>query len=427
MGFLILGINHKTAPVNVREQVAFAPENMECVLQQACAAMQLQEIAILSTCNRTELYCVADFEGSRHVLEWLGAHHGLCADELERCSYAYRDEEAIRHVMRVASGLDSMVLGEPQILGQIKSSYAVARDAKTTGRYLEKLFQNTFSVAKQVRTETAIGENPVSVAYAAVSLAQHIFSDMSRSKALLIGAGKTIDLVARHLQQSGVTNMVVANRTLQRAQELADNFGAHAVLLSDIPKELEDADIIIASTASQLPILGKGAVERALKKRKHRPMYMVDIAVPRDIEPEVGELADVYLYSVDDLKQVIDGNLKSRQLAAEEAEGFVEIGALNMVREIRALDAVSTVCAYRHKSGAIREAELNKALKQLNAGRDPQQVMAQFARALTNKLVHTPCIQLKKASSEGRAEVMDLAQELFGLNDSQDNKTDKSS
>jgi glutamyl-tRNA reductase len=212
--------------------------------------------------------------------------------------------------------------------------------------------------------------------------------------------------------------MVVANRTLQRAEELAANFGAQAVLLSDIPEQLLDADIVIASTASQLPILGKGAVERAIKKRKHRPMYMVDIAVPRDIEPEVGELSDVYLYSVDDLKQVIDENLKSRQNAALEAESFVELGAENMMREVRALDAVSTVRAYRQQSDNIREQELGKALKQLQNGQDPQQVMAQFARALTNKLVHTPCIQMKKASSEGRAELMDWAQELLGLDDS---------
>lgn len=425
MGLLALGINHKTAPVNVREQVAFAPENMVQVLQHACTVLQLNEMAILSTCNRTELYCSSELQGSRAVLEWLGEHHGLAVDELEACSYAYWDDEAIKHMMRVASGLDSMVLGEPQILGQIKSAYAVARDANTLGGHLEKLFQNTFSVAKQVRTETAIGENPVSVAYAAVSLAQHIFADMSRTKALLIGAGKTIDLVARHLKQNGVTDMVVANRTLQRAEELAASFGAHAVLLSDIPEQLRDADIVIASTASQLPILGKGAVERALKTRKHRPMYMVDIAVPRDIEPEVGELSDVYLYSVDDLKQVIDENLKSRQNAAQEAEAFVELGALNMVREMRALDAVSTVKAYREQSTDIRDVELSKALKQLDSGQDPQQVMTQLARALTNKLVHSPCIEMKKASAEGRTEVMELAQQLFGLSDSDSNELDK--
>lgn len=425
MGLLALGINHKTAPVNIREQVAFAPENMVQVLQGACAVLQLNEIAILSTCNRTELYCSTQLQNSRAVLEWLGEHHDLAVDELEACSYAYWDENAIKHVMRVASGLDSMVLGEPQILGQIKSAYAVARDANTLGGHLETLFQNTFSVAKQVRTETAIGENPVSVAYAAVSLAQHIFADMSRTKALLIGAGKTIDLVARHLKNNGVTNMVVANRTLQHAEELAANFGARAVLLADIPEQLRDADIVIASTASQLPILGKGAVERALKTRKHRPMYMVDIAVPRDIEPEVGELSDVYLYSVDDLKQVIDENLKSRQSAALEAETIVQLGALNMVRGLRALDAVSTVKAYREQSACIRDIELGKALKQLDSGQNPQYVMTQLARALTNKLLHSPCIEMKKASAEGRTEVTELAQQLFGLVDSDRNESDK--
>jgi len=272
-------------------------------------------------------------------------------------------------------------------------------------------------VAKQVRTETAIGESPVSVAYAAVSLAQRIFADMSQTKALLIGAGKTIDLVARHLQHNGVTEMVVANRTLQRAEELAANFGAQAVLLADIPEQLKDADIVIASTASQLPILGKGAVERALKSRKHRPMYMVDIAVPRDIEPEVGELPDVYLYSVDDLKQVIDEGLQSRQNAALEAESYVESGAQNMMREMRALDAVATVRAYRTKSADIRDVELNKAIKQLHSGQPPEEVMRYFANALTNKLLHSPCIQMKKASAEGRADVMVLAQELFELDD----------
>ena len=418
MGLLALGINHKTAPVEMREQVAFAPEHMSAALRKVAHDLSLDEVAIISTCNRTELYCVSGLTGSRAVLEWLGDHHQLNHDELERCSYAYWDEEAVKHVMRVASGLDSMVLGEPQILGQIKSAYAVANEANTVGRYLTRLFQDTFAVAKQVRTETSIGQNPVSVAYAAVNLAQHIFADLKDTQALLVGAGKTIDLVARHLRQSGVERMVVANRTLSRAQELADQFSAKAVLLADIPEQLEYADIVIASTASQLPILGKGAVERALKKRKHRPMYMVDIAVPRDIEPEVGDLPDVYLYSVDDLEQVIDENMRSRQSAAEEAEELVELGVINMMRSLRELDAVETLKAYREKAESIRNVELEKALKQLSNGQDPHQVIQYFARSLTNKLIHAPSIQLKKASAEGRKEVMSWAQELFELSDS---------
>ena len=422
MGLLALGINHKTAPVEVRERVAFAPEHMWQALRKVVHDLSLDEVVIVSTCNRTELYCVSELEGSRALLEWLGDHQGLSHDELERCSYAHWDEEAIKHVMRVASGLDSMVLGEPQILGQIKSAYAVANEANTVGSYLTRLFQETFAVAKQVRTETSIGQNPVSVAYAAVSLAQHIFADLSKTQALLVGAGKTIDLVARHLQRNGVKNMVVANRTLERALEVANNFGAKAVLLSDIPEQLVYADIVITSTASQLPILGKGAVERALKKRKHRPIYMVDIAVPRDIEPEVGNLSDVYLYSVDDLEQVIDENMRSRQSAAEEAEQLVELGAINMMRSLRALDAVGTLKAYREKAERIKDFELERALKQLANGQTPEQVIQYFAKALTNKLIHSPSIQLKKASAEGRTEMMACAQELFELSDQDINK-----
>ena len=415
MPLLALGINHKTAPVEVREQVAFAPEQMIKALQEARDNLPVSEIAILSTCNRTELYCVSDLQGSRGVLEWLGAHHNLSPDDLEQSSYAHWEEDAVAHVMRVASGLDSMVLGEPQILGQIKSAFAVAQDAATVGQHLDMLFRQVFNVAKQVRTETAIGENPVSVAYAAVSLSQHIFSDLSKTNALLIGAGKTIDLVARHLRQQGVENMVLANRTLQRAEELAEQFGASAVLLSDIPDCLPEADIVIASTASQLPILGKGAVERALKLRKHRPMYMVDIAVPRDIEPEVGELADVYLYSVDDLAKVVQENMASRQGAAEEAEALIARGVDNFTHELRSLDAVETLVAFRAKAEVLRDEEMAKAIKQLQNGVPPEQVMQRFAGALTNKLIHAPSIELKKASAMGRKDLLEWAQSLFGL------------
>ena len=309
-------------------------------MRQAMASAGIDELAILSTCNRTELYGFAPQVGSWIACcSWLADYHDLPLADIEPYSYFHQQDAAAQHVMRVASGLDSMVLGEPQILGQLKSAYAVARDADTLGRYLERLLQHSFAVAKQVRTETAIGQNPVSVAYAAVNLAQRIFADLSETRALLIGAGNTIDLVARHLQQNGVKDMVIANRTLQRAREVAENFNAQAVLLSDIPEQLVNADIVVASTASQLPILGKGAVERALKQRKHRLIYMVDIAVPRDIEPEVGELPDVYLYSVDDLEQVIQENIRSRQEAAAQAEHIVTAGVDSLMRQLRALDA----------------------------------------------------------------------------------------
>ncbi len=415
MALLALGINHKTASVSVREKVAFAPEQMADALAQACQLAHLKEVAILSTCNRTELYCSTELEGTRALLEWLGSYHSLDPDELQVCSYAHWGQEAAQHMMRVASGLDSLVLGEPQILGQLKSCYAVSQSAGVVGAELDRLFQQTFAVAKKVRTDTAIGENPVSVAYASVSLAQHIFADLSQSKALLIGAGETIELVARHLSEAGVQQMTVANRTLVRAEALAAEFDAKAILLGDIPEALEDADIVISSTASQLPILGKGAVESALKKRKHRPVFMVDIAVPRDIEHEVADLDDVYLYTVDDLKEVIEENVRSRESAAREAEALVEVGAMEFIRQLRSLGAVETVMSLRQQAEALRDVELDKALRQLSNGKDAASVLNNLARGLTNKLIHSPTVQLRKASAEGRDDYLEIAQDLYQL------------
>ena len=417
MAFLALGINHKTASVAVRERVAFTPEQMVEALQQLCRLTPSSEAAILSTCNRSELYLQLDEMDVQAVLSWLAGYHGLPLSDLQACAYVHENEQAVRHMMRVACGLDSMILGEPQILGQLKSAYAVAREAGTVGPLLGRLFQATFSTAKSVRTDTAIGENPVSVAFAAVSLAKQIFADLHRSQALLIGAGETISLVARHLHDQGIKRIVVANRTLERASSLAEQFGAHAILLADIPDELINSDIVISSTASQLPILGKGAVERALKKRRHKPIFMVDIAVPRDIEPEVGELDDVYLYSVDDLHEVIEENLKSRQGAARAAEEMVAVGAEEFMARLRELAAVDVLRAYRQQAESLRDDELQKAQRQLANGAPADEVLAQLARGLTNKLLHAPSVQLKKLSAEGRLDALALAQELFALDE----------
>lgn len=417
MAFLALGINHKTASVAVRERVAFTPEQMVEALQQLCRLTPSSEAAILSTCNRSELYLQLDEMDVQAVLAWLAGYHGLPLSDLQACAYVHENEQAVRHMMRVACGLDSMILGEPQILGQLKSAYAVAREAGTVGPLLGRLFQATFSTAKSVRTDTAIGENPVSVAFAAVSLAKQIFADLHRSQALLIGAGETITLVARHLHEQGIKRIVVANRTLERASSLAEQFGAHAILLADIPDELINSDIVISSTASQLPILGKGAVERALKKRRHKPIFMVDIAVPRDIEPEVGELDDVYLYSVDDLHEVIEENLKSRQGAARAAEEMVALGAEEFMARLRELAAVDVLRAYRQQAESLRDDELQKAQRQLANGAPADEVLAQLARGLTNKLLHAPSVQLKKLSAEGRLDALALAQELFALDE----------
>lgn len=427
MATLLLGINHHTASIAIREKVAFAPELMHEALQQACASAELGGLAILSTCNRTELYCVpnhlADSEEHRQaiadgVLHWLAEFHHLDPLELKQSVYVYWDDEAVRHVMKVASGLDSMVLGEPQILGQIKSAFAVAREAGSVDSNLNQIFEETFAIAKRVRTDTAIGESPVSVAFAAVALAQQIFADLSQVSALMIGAGKTIELVVQHLKQNGVNNIVVANRTLTHALELKEKYGVREVLLSDIPEQLVHTDIVVSSTASQLPILGKGAVEKALKARKHKPIFMVDLAVPRDIEPEVGELADAYLYSVDDLKEVIDASVKSRQNAAAEAEEIIEKGLAEFQKKRLSRNIVGSLKAFREKAERIRDEELQKALKSLEGGEDPQTVLNQMARLLTNKLIHAPSVQMKKASAEGREELVQLAQTLFELDES---------
>lgn len=418
MTLLTLGINHKTAPVAVREKVAFAPDHLPSQLREANSSYGVQEIAILSTCNRTELYFTADHSDAALMLQWLNRVHGVSLDELTACHYAYSGEKAVQHIMQVASGLDSLILGEPQILGQMKSAYAVAQEAGTIGPELDRLFRQTFTVAKQVRTDTAIGQNPVSVAYAAVNLAERIFSDLSSSRALLIGAGETIDLVAKHLVDAGVSDITVANRTLARAEALADQFGAKAILLSEIPDQLYQADIVIASTASPLPILGKGTVERAMKKRKHAPMFMVDIAVPRDIEAEVEEINDIYLYTVDDLTDIIQENVRQREDAAKDAVEIIEAGSADFMRQLRTLDAVTTLKAFRHHAEEIRNIELEKALKRLQKGDEPEKVLNTLANLLTNKLIHQPTVQMRDASAQGRKEVMTWVQELYQLSDS---------
>jgi glutamyl-tRNA reductase len=424
MGLTALGINHTTAVLDLRERVAFAPEQLVEALQGACAQASLAELVILSTCNRTELFFLGDDEehglAQQSALRWLARYHGIEEQEIAPSCYIYADDAALRHMIKVASGLDSMVLGEPQILGQMKSALAVAQEADTVGSSLSRVFRSVFSVAKRVRTDTAIGENPVSVAYAAVDLSSRIFTDLAQTKALLIGAGETIELVARHLADSGLQRIVVANRTLGRARELAEQFGAEAVLLAEVPDQLEHADIVITSTASQLPILGKGAVERALKLRKHRPILMVDIAVPRDIEPQVGELKDVYLYSIDDLREIVDENRLTRKEEAGKADEIVAAGVAEFGRATRALQAVDSVKALRSRAESFRAAELERALRGLAKGDAPEQVLEALSRGLTNKLIHSPSAEMKRASAEGREDLLEAARLLLGLNEGQE-------
>jgi len=415
MSLLALGINHKTAPVDVRERVAFTPERMVEALHELSAQAPVTEAAILSTCNRTELYCGLTNADPTAVVEWLSRFHQLPQTDLAPYIYTHPDHDAVRHMLRVASGLDSLILGEPQILGQMKDAYQAASSAGTLGGQLSRLFQHTFSVAKQVRTDTEIGSSPVSVAFAAVSLARQIFSELGEKTALLIGAGETIELVARHLHQNGVGRMIVANRTAERAHLLACEFGGYSIALEEIPAHLPEADIIISSTASPLPILGKGAVERALKARRHQPMFMVDIAVPRDIEPEVGDLDDVYLYLVDDLRDIIEENIASRRDAAEQAEEIIENQVSQFMGWLRSLDAVETIRHYREGAESVSNDLLERAQRRLDNGDTPEETLAWLARNLTSKLTHAPTVQLRQAGFDDRSDLLEAARELFGI------------
>jgi glutamyl-tRNA reductase len=395
--------------------LTFGPDIIVGALRSLTEIRGIHEGVILSTCNRTEVYCQADKDADEWTRDWLARFHGLSVEDIAPYLYMHEGQHVVGHLLAVASGLDSLVLGEPQILGQVKDAFQTASDAGRTGKMLTRLFQHAFSTAKQVRTDTAIGDSPVSVAFAAVSLARQIFADLSQQTALLIGAGETVELAARHLVQNGVGRIIVANRTISRAQELAVHFDAYAIALTELPAHLAEADIVIASTASPVPVLGKGTVESALKRRRHQPMFMVDIAVPRDIEAEVSDLEDVYLYTVDDLDEVIQGNLRSRQEAAEQAREIIQFQVDEFLAWMRSLDAVGLIQDYRRQAGEIRDEVLTKAVRMLESGKPADEVLSYLAQTLTNKLLHTPSTQLREAGSNGQHELLEAANALFQL------------
>ena len=424
MRLLAIGINHSTANVELREQLAFAPDVMDTALPSLLAWLSAAnaepgvectaEAVIVSTCNRTELIVSTEQEAEA-VIIWLGQFKELPVEQLSEHIYIHENQEALRHLIRVAGGLDSMILGEPQIFGQMKSSYAVSRQLNAIGVELEPAFQRVFAVAKKVRSDTAIGENPVSVAFAAVTLAQRIFADLSSVAVLLVGAGDTIELVAQHLMNSGAKDVVVANRTLDRAQALAGRLNAKAIMLSEVPEALSDFDIVISSTASQLPVLGKGAVEAALKSRKRRPIFMVDIAVPRDIEPQVADLPDVYLYTVDDLRDIIDHNVRLRVAEADKATEIIDAGVEEFVLWRRSRGATDLVVSYRNNIEALRDEELERALQLLQAGKSAEEALTALARALTQKIMHQPTVEMRNAAGLKNTSLLESAKKLFGL------------
>ena len=415
MSLLALGINHKTAPVEIRERVLFAPDRLRAALSEMVTLPEVGEAAILSTCNRTELYLELAGESPASLVQWLCEYHHVDPRELQAYLYSHPGAEAVRHMLRVASGLDSLIMGEPQILGQMKDAYHAASDAGSLGTLLGRLFQHTFLVAKQVRTDTAIGASPVSVAFAAVSLAKQIFGNLGDQTAMLIGAGETIELAARHLHDNGIGRVVVANRTVERAHSLAAQFAGYAISLTEIPAHLAEVDIVIASTASHQPIVRRQEVEQALKKRKHRPMLMVDIAVPRDIEAEVAELEDVYHYTVDDLHGVIEESLHSRREAAKQAEEIIDIQVAHFMGWIQSLGAVDTIRAFRARASQTRDEVLRKAEQMLAAGHPAEEVLQFLGHTLTNKLMHHPSANLRRAAFDGRSELIRSARELFDL------------
>lgn len=420
MSLSVFGVNHNTAPVSIREKVAVDPEKLAHTIKSLMEQDGIEEAVVLSTCNRTEIYCYCDQndDQSRYktVTEnWLHKYFDLNEAELRPYQFSLQEADAVRHLLRVACGLDSMVLGEPQILGQLKDAYRSACDSGAVGKMLNKLLQHSFSVAKQVRTDTAIGSSPVSVAFAAVRLAQQVFGDLSDKTALMIGAGDTIELASQHLHDNKLGRMIVANRSVERAQVLASRFNGYAIPLKELPDHLADADILISSTASQLPILGKGAVERALVQRKRKPIFMVDIAVPRDIEPEISKLDDVYLYTVDDLQSVIEENQRSRQTAALQAEEIVLTETRHFMDWTQSLDAVSTIQALRECMLVPQEELVSKAKQRLAKGEDPEQVIEALAKALCQKFTHTPSVKLKEATTDRQDELISAVKELFNL------------
>lgn len=415
MAIFALGINHKTAPVALREKLAFAPEQVPEALQQLSGNLQLADAVILSTCNRTELYFSGNAEQSEQVLQWLAGFHQLNLAELQQHLYLYRDQDAIQHLMRVAAGLDSLVLGEPQILGQVKQAYNQSRQAGAINPQFERLFQKTFAVAKDVRTETEIGANAVSVAFAAVSLAKQIFGKLEKVRVLLIGAGETIELVAKHLAEQGAKKLSVANRTYERAEALAKQFDAQVLTLSQVPARLADADIVISSTASTLPIVGKGMVEQALKLRKHKPMFLVDLAVPRDIEQQVAELEDAYLYTVDDLQSIVAQNMSNRQQAAEQAGVMIASGAADFQHWLQLQDKADWLRDYRQRCEQVKAELTLRAQNQLAAGQDPEKVLAELATKLSNRLMHSPTRAIRQLLQSDQPEATELVKVLVDL------------
>ena len=413
MSLFTLGLNHQTAPVAVRERIAFTPDALGHALRDLLGRPKVREAAILSTCNRTEVYIRADEPAP--AARWLEDFHRVPMDSLKPYLYTLPQEKAVTHAFRVASGLDSMVLGEPQILGQMKQAVRHAESAGTLGLVLNRLFQRTFAVAKDVRTHTDIGSASISMAAASVKLAERIFPSIGTERALFVGSGEMIELAATHFAARSPRSITIANRTLERGRLLAERFGAEAITLTELPERLPEFGIIVSCTASTLPILGKGLLERVVKARRHAPIFIVDLAVPRDVEPEAGKLDDVFLYTIDDLSNVIKDNLQIRRESVVQAEQMIATQAENFVRWLEGRTVIPTITALQGHYNALRAAELERARRMLAGGMAPPEVLEQLARGLTNKFLHAPTQALNRAGDAERSELVAMFEKIYQL------------
>jgi glutamyl-tRNA reductase len=413
MPLLTTGISHQTAPLEIREKIAIARVDNVDRVRELCSLGDIEEAVIVSTCNRTEIYSIGPKSSAEQVRQWLQKTGKLTSAEIDEHCYIREREKSVQHLFRVAGGLESLVLGESQILGQLKESWQLAHEAGGIGKVMDRLFQHAFATGKRVRSKTGIGDHPVSVAYTTVLLAKQIFGDLASKTVVLVGAGEMVELCGRHLHDKGVSSLIIANRSIDRAVALADQFGAHAVALSDLPGMMHKADILISSTASQQPVISAAAVKAALKQRRSRPMFLVDIAVPRDIEPETAALKNVYLYTIDDLQQVVDSNLSKRHEAAQAAGGEVDSAVDEFMRWLNSARA-SVYLQKMHKHARKNSDELvARALRKLAAGKDPEQVMEQLANTLAKRILHLPSTRLREAAEAQDDELLRVANRLF--------------
>jgi len=420
MPLFTIGISHHTAPIEIREKVAIARSEYSDRVSELCALPGVEEVVVLSTCNRTEIYCLSTEAGKQGLVDWVHRVNDIPAGELDRHFYHHEGEDAARHLVRVASGLDSLVLGETQILGQLKDAWQQAHDAGSLGKVLDRLFQHTFNAAKAIRTTSGISDHTVSVAYTAVVLARQIFGNLNSQTVVLVGAGEMVQLCGRYLRDHGIANLLIVNRSREKAEELAVEMGASAMTLDRLGEALPRADILISSTASPDPVIRKADIKAALRKRRHRPMFLVDIAVPRDIDPEVSKLRDVYLYTIDDLQQVVDENMEQRNAAARSATADIDKSVAAFMRWLSGIRAARTLKRIREQSHEFEKDLTERALRRLEAGKDATDVLQQMASTLTNKILHLPSKRLREAAESQNYEVLKAADQIFRKEDPED-------